>query len=164
MNIFVLSFDPRIAAEHHCDKHVVKMILETAQLLYCAHWATDPSKLPEGAYRKTHVNHPCAIWTRESDANYRWLCALGIALCDEYTFRYGKVHKTRAHIEWLVANPPALPDIGETSMRLAMPDEYKCDSPVDSYRKYYAGAKSHLLTYSKRLRPDFLVRPDSSHC
>lgn len=161
MNIFVLSFDPRIAAEHHCDKHVVKMILETAQLLYCAHWATDASKLPEGAYRKTHTNHPCAIWTRESIDNYRWLCALGIALCDEYTFRYGKTHKTRAHMEWLAVNPPALPEIGLTNVRLAMPDEYKCSSPVDSYRLYYAGAKSHLLTYSKRPRPDFLV---SSQC
>jgi hypothetical protein len=160
MNIFILSFDPRSAAEHHCDKHVVKMILETAQLLYCAHWATDPSRLPATAYRKTHPNHPCAIWTRESGANYRWLCALGIALCNEYTFRYGKIHKTRSHIEWLVANPPALEELGPTPMRLAMPDEYKQLSPVESYRAYYIGAKSHMLKYSKRQPPYFL---DSSH-
>ncbi len=152
MNIFFLSFNPRIAAEHHCDKHVVKMCLETAQLLYSAH-----PVVPPGGYKKTHVNHPCAVWTRESLDNYAWLCELGLALCVEYTFRYGKIHKTQSHIEWLAANPPDLPTIGVTEIRQAMPVEYKRPNPVDAYRAYYIGAKARLLTYSKRTSPAFLL-------
>jgi hypothetical protein len=159
MNIFFLSFDARNAAEHHCDKHVVKMILETAQLLYSAHWSLSRLALPQNAYKKTHVNHPCAVWARESGANYRWLCELGLALCDEFTFRYGGVHKTRAHLLWLAANPPPLPEVGVTEIRQAMPDEYKRPNPVEAYRTYYRENKLKLrgiVRYSKRPPPSFL--------
>lgn len=159
MNIFFLSFDARKAAEHHCDKHVVKMILETAQLLYSAHWSQARLSLPQNAYKKTHVNHPCAIWTRESGANYRWLCELGLALCDEFTFRYGGVHRTRAHLLWLAANPPPLPEVGVTEIRQAMPDEYKRPNVVEAYRTYYRENKLKLrgiVSYSKRPPPKFL--------
>jgi hypothetical protein len=159
MNIFLLDFNPARAAQAHCDTHVVKMILETAQLLYSAHWCTDPSALPAGAYRKTHVNHPCAVWTRESLSNYQWLCALGLALCAEFTFRYGGVHKTQTHLEWLAAHPPALPDPGITEIRLAMPPEYKRPNPVDAYRTYYLEAKvpRGIVRYTRRPRPAFLA-------
>jgi len=155
MNIFFLSLNPTEAARLHCDKHVVKMILETAQLLYTAHWVYE-SPLPEGAYRKTHPNHPSARWVRESLVNYRWLCSLGIALCEEYTYRYGKVHKTEHHLRWLTANTPTnLVDVGWTLPRLAMPDEYKDKDPVVAYRRYYMGAKVRLLSYTKRPTPTF---------
>jgi hypothetical protein len=160
MNIFFLDFNPRKAANYHCDKHVVKMILETAQLLYSAHWMLDATQLPETAYRKTHVKHPCSIWVRESLANYIWLCELGKALCEEFTFRYGKIHKTQAHIEWLTVHPPpSLENIGVTTIRLAMPQEYKQPNPVESYRAFYRENKMKLrniVTYSKRSVPDFL--------
>lgn len=160
MNIFFLSFNARLAAEHHCDKHVVKMILETAQLLYSAHWSTEPTRLPSTAYRLSHKNHPCAIWTRESLDNYLWLCDLGFWLCQEYRFRYGnKTHKTESHITWLRANPPALPSLGITPIRLAMPDEYKRPNPVESYRTYYVENKLKLrgiVRYTKRDPPGFL--------
>ena len=165
MNIFFLHFDPRIAATHHCDKHVVKMILESAQLLYSAHWATDGSRLPASAYRKTHTKHPCSIWVRESGANYRWLCELGLALCDEYTFRYGKVHKTRAHLRWLAENPPVVPEIGVTTIRQAMPEQYKRTNPVEAYRTYYRENKLILrgiVRYSKRQPPSYLVLSSAS--
>ena len=155
MNIFFLSLNPTEAARLHCDKHVVKMILETAQLLYTAHWVYE-SPLPEAAYRKTHPNHPSARWVRESLVNYRWLCSLGIALCEEYTYRYGKVHKTEHHLRWLTANTPTnLVDVGWTLPRLAMPDEYKDKDPVVAYRRYYMGAKVRLLSYTKRPTPTF---------
>jgi len=157
MNIFFLSLDPDEAARLHCDKHVVKMILETAQLLYTAHWVYE-SPLPDGAYRKTHPNHPSARWVRESLRNYSWLCRLGLALCAEYSFRYGKIHKTQHHLTWLSAHPPErLVDVGWTLPRLAMPDEFHDKDPVIAYRKYYVGAKSRLLSYTKRLAPDFLA-------
>jgi hypothetical protein len=112
--------------------------------------------IPEGGYRKTHINHPCAIWTRESLNNYEWLCQLGLALCTEYTFRYGKIHKTQSHLEWLTANPPPLPRVGITEIRQAMPVEYKRPNPVEAYQAYYRGAKARLLHYSKRSPPSFL--------
>ena len=158
MNIFVLSTIPRDAAEAHCDKHVVKMILETAQLLYCVHWMTNPAALLPTAYRKTHPNHPCAIWARESLANYRWLCELGDCLCKEYTFRYGKTHKTSAHLEWLAENLPPLPDVPMTPFRMAMPDEFKHEDPVEAYKAYYLGAKERMLKYTRRPPPPFIEK------
>ena len=162
MNIFFLSFNSKQAAEYHCDKHVVKMILETAQLLYSAHWNEKRLILPQNAYKKAHVNHPCSIWTRESLSNYKWLADLGYWLCQEYRFRYkDKTHKTEAHLIWLRANPPpTLVDIGVTEIRLAMPLEYKHPNPVESYRTYYRENKLKLrgiVKYTRRPPPIFLL-------
>ena len=158
MNIFVLSLNPQEAAEYHCDKHVVKMILETAQLLYCSHWIVDPDSLPSTAYKKAHPNHPCAIWVRESTENYRWLSDLGLALCSEYTYRYGKRHKTQDHLEWLSDNFPPLPNIPRTQFRMAMPIEFKNEDPVLAYHAYYLGAKERMLKFSKRPLPPFIEK------
>jgi len=163
MNIFFLDFCARLAAEYHCDKHVVKMILETAQLLYSAHWVLDGEvNLPANAYKKTHANHPCAIWTRQSLANYEWLADLGWFLCKEYQYRYGehKQHKTEWHIVWLREHAPVgAPSIGITQIPLAMPVEYKKRHPVQSYRTYYIENKLKLrgiVNYTKRPPPPFL--------
>jgi len=160
MNIFFLSTNPEDAAKQHCDKHVVKMILETAQLLFTCHWMLNPDGLPSNAYKKVHANHPCGIWVRESLSNYKWLCELGHWLCKEYTFRYGKIHKTEQHIEWLKSNlPPSLADIGLTPIRQAMPDEYKHENPVKAYQTYYIENKLKIrgiVRYTKRERPRFL--------
>ena len=161
MNIFVLSRCPQLAARLHCDKHVVKMILETAQLLYCAHHVVGTRELPEGAYKKTHANHPCALWVRESRANYRWLAELGIWLCKEYSYRYGdKIHKTTRHLVWLLAHPPVLPDVPQTPFRQAMPDEYKCADAVQAYQAYYRENKMRargIVKYTNREFPEFLA-------
>jgi hypothetical protein len=156
MNIFALSLDPREAAKYHCDKHVVKMILETAQLLYCSHWMLDPDGLPSNAYKKTHPNHPCSIWIRESVENYRWLSDLGLALCNEYTYRYGKRHKTQDHLEWLSDNFPPLPEVPRTQFRMAMPNEFKCEDPILAYHAYYLIAKERMLIFTKRPPPPFV--------
>lgn len=161
MNIFFLSWKPRQAAESHCDKHVVKMIIETAQLLYAAHWVLETHNLPPNAYKLSHKNHPSAIWTRESLTNYLWLCSLGWWLCKEYQFRYGenKTHKTEAHIVWLLNNPPKMLSVDMTPVKLAMPDEYKMPDPIDSYQKYYIEAKLKkrgIVKYTKREAPDFI--------
>ena len=157
----MLHLIPKIAAQYHCDKHVVKMIIETAQLLYTSHWVLSPTKIPEFAYKKSHVNHPSAIWVRESIENYDWLSELGMELCYEYTHRYGKIHKTQKHIEWLIRNPPFnIPDIPMTSLRLAMPDEYKKEDPVEAYRIFYRESKFKqrgIVTYRKRDWPEFLI-------
>ena len=106
MNIFILDTNPRKCAEYHNDKHVVKMILETAQLLCGVHWITQSTY--EIPYKLSHKNHPCSIWARECIENYNWLCELGIELCEEYTYRYGKRHKSQDIIEWCIAHPPKI--------------------------------------------------------
>lgn len=92
MNIFVSSLDPYACANHLDDKRVVKMVLETAQLLSTAINECG-GKAP---YKSTHINHPCSIWTRESRANYVWLLHHFEALCAEYTFRFNKIHKCQS--------------------------------------------------------------------
>ena len=104
MNIFILDTDPKLCAQYHNDKHVVKMILETAQLLCGVHHMLE-TKL-EIPYKLSHKNHPCSIWVRECLENYVWLCDLGIELCLEYTHRYGKRHNSHAIIAWCITNHP----------------------------------------------------------
>lgn len=162
MNLFVLSLCPQTAARLHCDKHVVKMILETAQLLYCAHHVTGTRDLPEGAYKKTHANHPCALWVRECRANYLWAADLGLALCAEYQYRYGehKTHKTERHLLWLKTHVPDLPEGPQTPFRQAMPDEYKRPDAVQAYQTFYLESKMKargIVAYTRRERPEFLA-------
>ena len=148
MNIFFLDYDVKKCAQYHVDKHVVKMILETAQLLCGVHWVAESEYLIP--YKLSHKNHPCSIWTRESLSNYLYLCELGLELCEEYTYRYGKRHKSQDVIEWCLVHRPNIKDIGFTEPAKAMPDEYKVKSVVDSYRNYYMGAKSGFAIWKNR--------------
>ena len=156
MNIFFLDEDPTLSAQYHVDKHVVKMILETAQLLCGVHHVTahdtahDTAHVP---YKLSHKNHPCSIWSRESLTNYLYLCELGLELCYEYTYRYGKRHKSQDVIEWCLVNRPNIKDVGFTEPAKAMPDEYKVKSVVESYRNYYMGAKSGFAVWKNREKP-----------
>lgn len=145
MNIFVLDNDPFKAAEYQCDKHVVKMVLETAQLLCSAH-ETAP-------YKRTHYNHPCAVWTRSSLSNYMWLCEHGLGLAREYTFRYNKVHKSTEVIEWARLNMPNILNLGLLPFAQAMPDKYKHEDAVVAYRNYYIHEKARLATWKHNACP-----------
>jgi hypothetical protein len=147
MNIFALDYDPITAASYHMDKHVVKMILESAQLLCSVHHMTGGT----APYRLTHKNHPCSIWARESLSNYNWLNKLALALCDEYTYRYGKIHKSYYVIMELPQ--PNIPDIGLTPFKLAMPDDYKVSDPIESYRNYYVNDKRHIAAWKRDRKP-----------
>jgi len=151
MNIFVLSEDPVEAAQMQCDRHVVKMALETAQLLCSPH---EPGAAP---YRRTHYNHPSAVWARATYENYEWLVVHGVALCDEYTRRYGKQHKSREIITWARDNamPLALPTRGLTPFALAMPDKYKSDNATEAYRAYYINEKARIATWRPPSTPPY---------
>jgi len=135
MNIFYLDRDPHEAARLQCDRHVVKMILETAQLLSTAHNELDGGQI---AYKSTHKNHRSAVWVRQSRHNYRWLRRHREALGDEYTRRYGKVHATiQKHSETLMWPPNNIPDGGFTDPPQCMPDECKRPDAVQGYQVYY---------------------------
>jgi len=152
MNIFYLHQDPKTAAEMHCNKHVVKMILETAQMLCTTIWLSGV-RTP---YKKTHINHPSTKWTRESVQHYRWLCKLGKELCAEYTYRYDKRHKSEDVIDWCIENEPELEDNGFTQPPQAMPNEYKNKCSIKAYRTYYLNDKKGFLDYKKRNKPEWL--------
>lgn len=146
MNIFYLDPDPDICAQYHNDKHVVKMILETAQMLCTAHHRS----FQQAPYRPVHKNHPCVLWACRSKENYNWLRELGLSLSREYTFRYGKSHKSEDVILKMDKAPDIIPSIGFTTPYLAMPDKYKTDDPVESYRNYYIEDKSHIAKWKNR--------------
>ncbi len=126
MNIFVVDTNPVAAAQALCDKHVVKMILESAQMM---------STIIGGPYKPTHANHPCTIWARKR-TNFEWLSKHALALCHEYTLRYGKFHKCQAIIEELSVKSIQLP-IGCSGFVQCMPDCFKHEDPVFAYRRYY---------------------------
>ncbi len=154
MNIFAVDKDPKISAQQLCDKHVVKMILESAQMLCSAY--------PNGdaPYKRAFYNHPCTIWARESQENYEWLLTHAYAMCQEYTRRYGKVHKSIDAIEWCGKNyiKLRLPQKGLTKFAQAMPEQYKNKCSVTAYRSYYNGEKAGFAKWKKRETPKWFVK------
>jgi hypothetical protein len=156
MNIFYLDKNPAVAAKYHCDKHVVKMILETAQLLSTTVYMTDRD-CGFHIYKPTHRNHPSAVWVRSSMQHYKWLSMLGIFLCLEYTKRYKKVHKTQAIMENLFMYTPDIIDRGWNDPPQAMPDEFKQENTVEAYREYYRVVKKDILAYNYTKIPNFLL-------
>lgn len=220
VNVFMLDHDPALAARAHVDRHVVKMILETAQLLSTA-WhclsneawfplADDPADDPaetvtpwianivhpacrdgstprpvfkaEGevpyahwelfsqkVYTRTHQDHPSAVWARSLGGNYSWLWKLGIALCDEYKYRYGKTHATLPVLWTLEALPPPLvesagqwdeaPPVMPEEVRVVRDGYYDA---VSSYRNYYANSKVRLYSWTRRGPPAWLKVPQNA--
>lgn len=151
MNIFYLDRNAKVAASYHCDKHVVKMILESAQLLSTAHHIIDGEPSIE-CYKATHKNHPSALWARHTGLNYRWLWELTENLCREYTLRYKKTHKVEGSglLERLENKPYELSDGTFSEPPQCMPDEYKvANNSVEAYRNYYKGAKSGFAIWYK---------------
>ena len=157
MNIFFLSTDPVAAAKMQCDKHVVKMILETAQMLSTAHHVNGSTLDTDVLYKKTHVNHPSSVWARASLKNYTWLYDHFIALCDEYTHRYGKTHLTDTKFRELLKVVPYHVQLDYSKPPKCMPSEYKCGSVVKSYQAYYYHTKRSFSKYTNRAVPSFMV-------
>jgi hypothetical protein len=155
MNIFVLDKDPRKAAQMCCNKHVVKMILESWELLEIACCKIDGLSRTDTKWTK-HWSHPCAKWAAASSSNWLWLHEHGKALCEEYTYRYGKIHSYHAGYKNFVADSKAWDVHDLTPFVQCMLPEYRAPDAVDAYRAYYSGAKRHLLTYTKREVPDWL--------
>lgn len=178
MNIFYLSNNHTVCASYHCDKHVVKMIIEYAQLLSTAHRVLDGvqtvgrSKTGRKAtryilndnreseiYTATHINHPSAVWVRQSESHYRWLFGLWVELMDEYTRRYGKIHACARLISGLNKAPINIEyGNGFTEPPPAMPDHCKIPGDViGSYRNYYVKEKSRFATW-KTKQPEWFVK------
>lgn len=147
MNIFVLDRCPVRAARCHCDKHVVKMIVKSAQLLSSAHHILDGFR--PGLLTLTHPNHPCAIWTRTTVGNYNWLHEHFTALLAEYERRYKKVHAYQGPLRRLLWVPPkAIPEGPLTDFVQCMPKAYRIEGdPIEAYRIYYMREKHKFATW-----------------
>lgn len=180
MNVFILDKDPVMSARLQCDKHIVKMIVESAQMLSTAHRMLDgslerrPSKsgksivkywrMPDWRentlYKAVHMHHPCTVWTMKSNNNYNWHWVHFTALCDEYKYRYEKVHATDKLLrDVLKALPKNIPVGHMTPQPLAMKSNPECMDPnniVESYRKFYQ-TKQHRfkMAWTKREVPEW---------
>jgi hypothetical protein len=173
MNIFYLDKDTKICAEMHVDKHCVKMILEYAQLLSTAHRVLDGRESitvsvsgrkkkvwtigdhrDDVIYSATHINHPSAIWVRQSDKNYSWLFEMFQSLLKEYTYRYGKNHACEKLLWALEVRPNNIPRGIFTEPTPAMPDHYKvAGDSIQSYKNYYLGDKTRMFSWKNRETP-----------
>jgi len=153
MNIFALDNDPQRSAMWHCDAHVIKMILETAQMLSTINRMAGKT---EGIYKATHQNHICTVWARSSTENYEWLWLLGKHLCSEYSERYKKIHASKVVIDLLARAPSIVPEGNLSKFAMAMPAQYKSDNAVLAYREYYKAEKSQgRLGTWKQNKPDW---------
>jgi hypothetical protein len=159
MNLFILSLLPKEIAEYMMDKHVSKILLEAVQMLCSAKRILDPEDvINEKLYKLAHKNHPVTIWCRKSKQNFLWTLDLVDALHNEWKFRYGhpesKMHKSYLIAQILREYLPkeeAFEEKGLTAFALAMPDQYKTDDAVLSYRNYYMSEeKQKIATWKKK--------------
>jgi len=172
MNIFVLDENPWAAARMHCDRHVPKMVVESAQMLSTAHRILDgeeylaPSKsgkrmvkhyrLSENddiIYKAVHAGHPCTAWTMESASNYRWHFSLFVMLAKEFEFRFGKVHRSYDLLKKALFTPPKnIPNKPQTPFAKAMKayaDLMEIEDPVKAYQEFYKADKVEFAKWEK---------------
>lgn len=151
MNIFFLDQDPKVCAQQHGDKHVVKMVLETVQLLSTAHRVLDGDTAADalGAYKSTHKNHPSAIWVRQSADHYTWAWRLALHLVEEFTYRRGKEHGCKEKMFSLAKLPVYIPSPAWSDPPQCMPLEFKHENTVQAYRNYYVDkARQGIVQYN----------------
>jgi hypothetical protein len=179
MNIFYLHTDTKECAKQHLDKHVVKMILEYAQLLSTAHRLLDGTEYEgrtvsgtrkamrwlltdereHNLYMASHMKHPSGIWCRQSLDNYWWLYNLWRDLMREYTFRYGKHHVAEKLIPFLSFPPKNIPKVEASPMPQCMPEQYKVPgNSIQAYHNYYIGDKQRFAVWTNRPIPEWYVK------
>ena len=150
MNIFYLHEDPEVCASYFYDKHKVKMILESAQMLCTAHHHYNRGEYVP--YKKAHYNHPSTIWTRQSKQHYSWLWLHMMALGEEYTRRYGKQHLTIIKCAEALCSPPDdMPNTSFVPPPQCMPDEYKHEDTITAYWNYYIGEKHSVANKNESI-------------
>lgn len=177
MNLFYLHEDPKESAKLHLDKHVVKMVIEYAQMLSTAHrmldgtqytdassgrriqrWRLDNSNMDDVLYKASHINHPSTRWVRENAIQYQYAYDMFTALCDEYTYRYGKIHLTDTKLRDLLNEIPNNITLGSYSEPpQCMPEDVKVQNDsISAYHKYYQEYKKDFAVWTARPTPEFM--------
>ena len=141
MNIFAIegegnNIDWIASARSQDNYRVVKMILESCQILS----TVLNEQGVEAPYRSFNPKHPSCLWAAESSDNFEKLVLHCDAMLKEYTRRFGRVHKCRGVLTQITElyNAHRFPQSEPTRLRMAMPDYFRGDSIVESYRKFYA--------------------------
>ena len=167
---------PTVSVKMHCDKHVVKMVIEYAQLLSTAHrmldgtqwidassgrrikrWRLDNYCMDGVLYKASHINHPSAIWVRQNNSQYQYMYNMFENLCEEYTYRYGKIHMTDSKLRQLLVDSPKNIPIGSfQEPPQCMPYYCKQSNAVDGYKTYYREEKKGFAKWTKREVPEFM--------
>lgn len=163
MNLFILAYIHQEIVEYMMDKHIAKILLEAVQMLCTSKHILDPEDTVNNAkiYKKCHINHPVTIWVRSSFENYLWTLDLVEALHKEWNYRYNhnKIHKSylvAMHLRNCIPSKKSFEYTGLTKFALAMPDKFKCNDPVKSYRQYYqSNEKKKFATWKKRPTPEW---------
>ena len=161
MNIFYFYDDPQLSAQAQPDKMIVKMPLETAQMLCTAHRELDGDEYADkvGLYKRAYWNHPCTVWARETSGNYFWLFKHFVALSKEYTFRYGKTHASYDKLaKHLMKIPDSIKRGNISTLAQAMPDEYKHADPIVAYRRYVINEKHYAKWEKGRAMPNWWTK------
>jgi len=161
MNIFYLDDNPRLSAQQLCDKHVPKMLLETCQMLSTGIRSRLEVKT-DSLYKIAYPKHPSTMWVGESRKHFMWALEYARAVADEYTWRYGKMHKSERVVKWLEDNKEyifkAFEDVEPIFTRppQCMPDQYKQEDTIEAYRSYYYGEKKYFAKWEKgRNKPEW---------
>lgn len=160
MNIFILHTNIQQNVQYYADKHIVKMPLESAQMLCTV--ANELCGMQVAPYKSTHVNHPCTIWARQSKQNFEYLFALMVAIDIERKYRFNSTENHLSVTKLIQANilqyADMLPNIGLTDFAQCMPEQYKvANDAVSAYRNYYNGEKRSLFKWTKRNTPDWII-------
>ena len=175
MNIFAVNDNPHIAAVELCDQHIVKMPIESAQMLSTAHRCLDGDRFEDRTsngrrytrwifsderesvlYKSTMRGHPCTQWVMENLQNYLWLSIHALEMCEEYTRRYDKRHGSQDVIEYLRVNyPKNMPNAMRSPFAQAMPDYCKRSNAVDAYQTFYIEEKARFARWSKTCPPSW---------
>ena len=149
MNIFYVHADPIVAAQQLADDHIRKMQIESAQMCCTTHWESGS----EAPYKRAHKNHPSTIWTRQSIQHYNWLVEHGLEICREFELRYGKPHATQKVLEWCKDNKPNIPDNGFIAPPKCMPEEFRVEDTIESYKNFYINDKVKVKQLSWKKIP-----------
>ena len=159
MNIFFLDKSPEKSAQYLCDKHIPKMLLESCQMLSTA--IQSYTGRIDGLYKPAYPNHPMTKWVGDTRNNFRWAIDNAVSINDEYTKRFGKLHKSSVVLNkiWFENYIDLMPREKFTEPPQCMPDEYRDKDYVTAYRRYYNTDKKYFAKWEKgRSCPEWWIQ------
>lgn len=156
MNLFYLDENPKLCAKYHCDKHVVKMILEYGQLLSGSYKFNnlvydDKVKIPD-----KYKNHKLILWLNENKSHYIYLYNLFVSLLDEYTIRYMKIHSYEKYKNVLKNTPTIYQNNNDWKDPPKVMPDYLCNidlNVIEAYRLYYKLCKKTFAVWKNQETP-----------